>query len=51
MTGDLRYPLGPMPTPQTLMSVERVEALGSLFALPADLFEAVPELEGALAKK
>ncbi|GGR48396.1 putative metal-dependent hydrolase [Deinococcus seoulensis] len=44
MTGDLRYPLGPMPTPQTLTPVERVEALGHLFALPADLFDAVQGL-------
>ncbi|UBV43359.1 putative metal-dependent hydrolase [Deinococcus taeanensis] len=41
---DLRYPLGPMPTPQSLTPVERMEALGQLFALPADLFEVVQGL-------
>lgn len=47
MTADPRYPVGPMPTPLTLTPPERVEALGQVFALPADLFEAVQGLSEA----
>lgn len=44
---DLRYPTGPMPTPQALAPAERQAALAALHALPAELRAAVQGLTDA----
>ena len=42
---DLRYPLGPMPTPLSLTPQERQDALDAIRALPAELRAAVQGLD------